>query len=119
MTCFDFYSGSDNLDCVFERTPQVISMKNEIETGQVRLKATVTAIRPARGPHPHLMWLITFQVNAVIAGDYSEPTFSLHIHSPDKSGIVVGGQYVVELSKINADEYALKAIEPCKQEGAS
>lgn len=119
MTCFDLYPESKSLACVVERTQQVVTMKNKIKTGNVVLKATVTGIGPVRGQHPHHRWLITFKVDTVVAGDFSGPVFSMNIHSPEKSGIVVGGKYVIELSKIRTDEYALKTIDPYREKDAT
>lgn len=114
-TYFDLSFAIENLNCVLELKRQVVTMKDENKIENVILQGTVTEIRPARGPHPHHKWLVSLQVNSVIAGDFTGPTFSFNIHSPEKSRIVIGGQYVIELVRIGTVEYALKAIEPWKE----
>lgn len=79
---------------------------------EVVLRGTVAALVPSRGPHPHLKWLATLAVDSVVAGQYSEPTFPFHVHSPAKSGIAEGGRYVVHLTRTPAGEYLLGRIEP-------
>ena len=89
-------------------------MKDENKIENVVLEGTVTEIRAARGSHPHHKWLVFLQINSVIAGEFTEPTFSFNIHSPEKSGIVKGGQYVIEIARIGPDKYVLKGIKPWK-----
>ncbi len=89
-------------------------MKDENEIEKVVLQGTVTEIRPARGSHPHHKWLVFLQINSVIAGEFTEPTFSFNIHSPEKSGIVNGGKYVIEIARIGQIKYVLKGIEAWK-----
>ncbi|ASC69421.1 hypothetical protein XM38_003480 [Halomicronema hongdechloris C2206] len=80
----------------------------------VVLRGVITALRPQRGPHPHLKWVAVLDVDAVMAGQFSGQTFAFHIHSPTKSGIAVGGQYVIRMTRTPAGEYLLRAIEPWK-----
>jgi hypothetical protein len=89
-------------------------MEDENDSEIIVLQGTVTEIRPMQGAHPHQKWLVSLQVKSVIAGDFMGQMFSFNIHSPIKSGIVKGGQYVIHIVRIQTDEYMLKGIEPWK-----
>lgn len=80
--------------------------------GEVVLRGTVTELRPSRGPHPHLKWLAALAVESVAAGRFSDPAFLFRIHSPTKSGITVGGRYVVHATRTPDGDYLLGRIEP-------
>lgn len=97
-----------------ELNQKVTAMEEQSDGENIVLKGTVTEIRPKQGAHPHLKWLVSLQVNSVIAGDFTGETFNFHIHSPTKSAIVKDGQYVIHLVRNQAGEYRLESIEPWK-----
>jgi hypothetical protein len=78
----------------------------------VVLRGTVGEIRPAQGRHPHLKWMVTLQVESVVAGNFTGATLSFGIHSPVKAGIAVGGRLEVHAARSQAGEYVLKSIKP-------
>ena len=82
---------------------------------EVVLRGEITELRPSRGPHPHQKWLATLAVDSVVAGSFSEPAFPFRIHSPTKSGIAVGGRYVVHTTRTPAGDYLLGRIEPWRE----
>ena len=90
-------------------------VKNDNEGEEIVLSGTVIDIQPAKGRHPHQKWLVTLQVDSVVAGSFTSKTFSFSIHSPTKSGIAVGGRYTIYLMRNQAGEYLLKNIEVWKQ----
>ncbi|TFH47376.1 MAG: hypothetical protein E4G94_00220 [ANME-2 cluster archaeon] len=100
--------------CVLELNREVNVMEDKNDSEKIVLQGTVTEIRPMQGSHPHLKWLVSLQVNSVIVGDFVGQTFSFNIHSPIKSGIVNGGQYVIQIERIQTGEYMLKDLEPYK-----
>jgi len=75
----------------------------------------VIALRPAQGKHPHQMWLVTVQVDSVVAGRFPSPTLSLQLHSPIKAGINIGGRYTVRVLETQPGEYRFKDISPLKE----
>lgn len=87
---------------------------NEVE--ETVLQGTVIGIRPAQGQHLHQKWCVTLQVDSIVVGYYTEQTFSFSVHSPTKSGIVIGGQYMIHTVQIQNGEYQIKGIEPWKNQ---
>jgi hypothetical protein len=86
-------------------------VKSDNESEEIVLRGKVIEVRPSKGAHPHLKWLIVLQVDSVIDGSYSGQTFSFNIHSLTKSGIVVGGQYTIHMTRTQTGEYKLNSIE--------
>lgn len=109
-----FYLSVDTANgyCVIELQQRVIVMEGEKDFEKIVLVGTVTELIPARGLHPHHKWLVSLQIDAVITGDIEEKTFSFAIHSPIKSGVEKGGQYVIDAARIQADKYVVKGIKP-------
>jgi hypothetical protein len=81
---------------------------------EIAFHGTVIEIGPTRRGHPHLKWLVTLHVDSVVRGRLEAETFSINIHSPIKSGIAVGGRYLIQATRINTDEYLIKGIKPLK-----
>lgn len=97
---------------VIELQQGVIVMEGEKDFEKIVLVGTVTELIPARGLHPHHKWLVSLQIDTVITGDINGKTFSFAIHSPTKSGVEKGGQYVINATRIQADKFVVKSIEP-------
>jgi hypothetical protein len=57
---------------------------------------TVESIEASPIPQSLAEWVVTFRVDRIERGDFAEKTFSIRIHSPAKSGLEAGKQYVVE-----------------------
>jgi hypothetical protein len=60
---------------------------------------TVQSIEAAPRPQARPNWVVTFRVDAVQVGTFSGTTFSFRIHSPVKSGLEQGKQYVVKATR--------------------
>ena len=60
---------------------------------------TVESIEASPLPRSLANWIVTFRVDRIEAGDFSGETFSFRIHSPSRSGLESGKQYVVEANR--------------------
>lgn len=47
-------------------------------------------------------WIVTFQIDSLITGNYPNKTFSFRIHSPAQSTLEVGKVYRVKATKISS-----------------
>lgn len=63
----------------------------------VVLVGTVASVAPndPSPPSRHL-WSVTFQVEKVKSGRYTEPTRTFSVHSPTRAGLRAGGRYTIE-----------------------
>jgi hypothetical protein len=93
-------------------------VEDDTKGEEVVLRGTITEIRPARGSHPHQKWLAILAVDSVVAEHFSGQTFAFRIHSPTKSGIAVGGRYVIHATRTQTGEYVVRSIEPWRNEPA-
>jgi hypothetical protein len=91
---------------------EIVMGESHDEGTDVVLRGTVIETRPVQGRDPHQKWLVTLQVDSVVAGCFSGHTLSFSIHSPTKSGIAVGGRYEIHATRPQTGEYLLKSIKP-------
>lgn len=84
------------------------------ESEEIMLGGTIIAINPAQGLHPHQKWMVTLRVDSILAGCYSAETFFFSTHSPTKSGIAVGGKYVVNVTR-TPKGYLLNSVQLWKE----
>ena len=63
---------------------------------------TVQSIESSTIPQSRANWVVTFRVDRVESGNFDGKTFSFRIHSPSKSGLETGKQYVVEANRTDA-----------------
>jgi len=70
---------------------------------------TVQSVAASSIPQSRTNWVVTFRVDRVDSGEFSGKTFTFRIHSPSKSGLTTGKQYLVEATRIgtgyNVDQY--------------
>lgn len=86
-------------------------MAGDSETEKIVLRGTVTEVRPQRGPHPHQRWIAVLEIDRVVDGRFSDPTFAFRIHSPTKQDIAIGGRYQLHVARDTSGEYAVDRIE--------
>ena len=61
------------------------------------LTGTVGSISQIDAPPPSLKnWEVSFHVEKVKKGKYSDPTITFRIHSPARAGLQLGGRYTIE-----------------------
>ena len=60
---------------------------------------TVQSIESSTIPQSRANWVVTFRVDRIQSGEFGGKTFSFRIHSPSKSGLETGRQYVVEATR--------------------
>jgi hypothetical protein len=71
----------------------------------LRFRGTVAAIDATHTDElSNRKWVVTMNVERILAGEFIGKTFAFRIHSPSKSGLVVGGSYTVE-AKWTGDGY--------------
>jgi hypothetical protein len=63
---------------------------------------TVQSIASSTIPQSLANWVVTFRVDRIESGEFDGKTFSFRIHSPSKSGLETGRQYVVEAMRTGA-----------------
>lgn len=63
---------------------------------------TVESIEASPLPQSLANWVVTFRVDRIESGNFGGTTFSFRIHSPVKSGLEVGKQYLVEATRTDA-----------------
>lgn len=62
---------------------------------------TVKNLKSSSLPPPSLAnWIVEFQIDKVLFGEFSSKTFSFRVHSPANSGLKVGKQYKVKAVKM-------------------
>lgn len=77
----------------------------------LRFRGTVIAIDAARaGAPPGRSWVVTMRVEQVLDGAFAGTTFAFRVHSPSKSGLVVGGTYSVE-ARWTVDGYTVDELQ--------
>ncbi len=62
---------------------------------------TVQSIESSTSPQSLANWVVTFRVDRIQSGEFGGKTFSFRIHSPSKSGLETGKQYLVEATRTN------------------
>jgi hypothetical protein len=73
----------------------------------LRFRGTVASIDSSRADElSNRNWVVSMKVEQVLAGELSGKMFAFRIHSPSKSGLVVGGSYTVE-AKWTGDGYSV------------
>ena len=72
----------------------------------------VVGIDPARTADPRLRWAVKLRVDLVRSGNFAAKELSFAIHSPSRSGISVGGKYVVHLHRESTDRFKVVKVEP-------
>ena len=60
---------------------------------------TVQSIESSTVPQSQANWVVTFRVDSIRSGELGGKTFALRVHSPSKSGLETGKQYVVEATR--------------------
>jgi hypothetical protein len=60
---------------------------------------TVTRIYQAETGDPLKRWVVTTRVNKILSGSFTGSQFSFAIHSPSKSGLVVGKEYSIRATR--------------------
>ena len=68
----------------------------------VVLFGKVQSIQASPLPQSLANWVVTFRIERVDFGEFDGKTFSFRIHSPSKSGLETGKQYVVEATRTRA-----------------
>ena len=59
----------------------------------------LTELTPVSMPGTRIRWTVKMAVKKVVSGRFSGDTFSFGVHSPTKSGLVVGGAYEVRATE--------------------
>jgi len=85
---------------------------------KLALTGTVTAIFPVHArPPSRRNWAVTIRVEKVKEGEYSQPEFTINIHSPARAGLAVGRRCTIEATW-TGKEYVVDETRPIKCEDA-
>lgn len=77
--------------------PPVDASAEAAPSRNLRFRGTVAAIDASHTEGlSNRNWVVTMNVEQVLAGEFPGKTFAFRVHSPSKSGLVVGGSYTVE-----------------------
>ena len=79
--------------CATDHEPRSDAMSREPDLVFV---GTVQSIEESTLSQSLANWVVTFRVDRINVGDFDGKTFSFRIHSPAKSGLQSGEQYVVK-----------------------
>jgi hypothetical protein len=60
---------------------------------------TVTEIYPVSAAHSLREWAVVAHVDKVVSGEFSGTTFTFAIHSPARSGLLVGHTYTINATR--------------------
>jgi hypothetical protein len=85
--------------CVSVGGPDAAAVKPKPE---LVFLGTVQSIESSTLPQSLANWVVTFRIDKIESGEFAGKTFSFRIHSPSKSGLENGKQYVVEAIRTDA-----------------
>lgn len=79
------------------------------EADALIVEGDVVDITPMSGS-PMRLWQVTIAVDRVVAGSFTGSRFAFAVHSPSKSGLMLGGHYRVRATR-SGDGYAVDPLQ--------
>jgi hypothetical protein len=80
------------------------AMQSSGNNGQLVFSGTIISINNSPIERSNLDWIVSARVDRIISGEFVGKTFDFRIHSPTKSGLEVGKQYIIEAT-LSQDGY--------------